>query len=121
MLQKAPLSTNDDVALMPPGRHRAENETGLYLYVSPDGQTRRWIFRFTSPATKRVTETGLGLWPAVELTDVKSKADDLRKQVAQGICPINARRAQKVSAVTFKEACDGWIETHKPSWRGQSQ
>jgi hypothetical protein len=46
---------------MSPGGHRVDGETGLYLYVSPDGQIRRWIFRFTSPVTKRVTETGLDM------------------------------------------------------------
>ena len=47
-----------DIALLGPGRWRVAGETGLYLYVSRfDDSVRRWIFRFTSPATKRVTVT----------------------------------------------------------------
>jgi integrase len=117
MLQKMTLSSNLHVALMPPGRHRVEGETGLYLYVSPDEQVRRWLFRFTSPATKRVTETGLDMAAAVSLSQAKAKAGDLRKQIAQGVCPIAAKRNAKAEQTTFGEAADQWIETNKPSWK----
>jgi hypothetical protein len=32
-----------------PGRHRVS--PSLYLYVAPNGQTARWLFRFTKPPT----------------------------------------------------------------------
>jgi integrase len=44
----------------------------------------------------------------------------LRKKIASGVCPIHAKRTEQASQVTFKEACDLWIEIHKPSWRGKS-
>jgi hypothetical protein len=40
--------TNRNVVFAPPGRHHAGVQ-GLYLYVSPDAQVRRWIYRYTSP------------------------------------------------------------------------
>jgi integrase len=123
MLEKTPkpqVSNNKDVALKEPGRHRVGGEQGLYLFVSPDEQVRRWIFRFTSPVTKRVTETGLGMASAVSLAQAKAKAGDLRKLIANGVCPIHARRAEQASRVTFKEAADGWIATHQPAWKGGS-
>jgi integrase len=58
------------------------------------------------------------MWPAIALTDAKAKADGLRKQIANGVCPIATRRAERANAVTFREAADAWIETHKPSWKG---
>ena len=107
-----------DIALLGPGRHRVAGETGLYLYVSKyDDSVRRWIFRFTSPATKRVTETGLDMASAVSLTQARAKAHELRKQIANGECPIRSKRAQKVSAVTFKQACDAWISTNHSAWK----
>jgi integrase len=118
MEQKAKIASNKDVALMAPGRWSVEGETGLYLYVSPDGQVRRWIFRYTSPATKRVTEAGLDLASAVSLAQAKTKAHDMRKQIAANICPINARRQERQASITFKEVCDSWIETHRTAWRG---
>jgi integrase len=57
----------------------------------------------------------------VSLAQAKSKAGGLRKQIANGICPIHAKRAERGSHVTFKEVADGWIETHKVSWKGGSE
>jgi integrase len=118
MLQKLETLTNKTVVFAAPGRHQINGTKGLYLYVSPGGDTRRWILRYTSPATKRPTETGLGLWPDVALGDAKAKAGGLRRQIANGVCPIHAKRAEQASRVTFKEAAEGWIETHKVSWKG---
>jgi integrase len=114
---KPKITSNKDIALAAPGRWLVEGETGLYLYVSPDGQVRRWIFRYTSPVTHKPTETGLDMASAVSLSQAKSKAQGMRTQIANGICPIHAKRAKRASQVTFKEAADGWIETHRPSWK----
>jgi integrase len=65
-----------------------------------------------------VTETGLGPFPAVALSDAKAKVDGLRKQIANGICPITAKKAARLEQTTFKEAAEGWIATHKSSWKG---
>jgi len=55
---------------------------------------------------------------AVSLSQAKTKAAELRKQIAAGICPIQAKRAARRSQVTFREAADEWIETHRSSWKG---
>jgi hypothetical protein len=114
--------TNRNIVFAKPGRHHAGIQ-GLYLYVSPDAQVRRWIYRYTSPVTRKVTETGLGLFPAVAPNDARSKALDLQKQITQGICPITAKRAARVYPVvqTFGECCEAWIKTHEPGWRSTSQ
>jgi integrase len=115
---KPKVSSNKDIALMSPGRWRVEGEPGLYLYVSQDRQVRRWIFRYTSPSTRKVTEAGLDMASAVSLSQAKTKAQGMRKQIANGICPIHAKRAERASKVTFKEAADGWIAVHQSSWKG---
>jgi integrase len=90
----------------------------LYLWVSPDEQVRRWLFRLTSPVTHQVTEAGLDMVAHVSLAQAKAKAQAMRQQIAAGICPIHVKRAERASAVTFKEACDGWIDTHRTAWKG---
>ena len=115
---KPQVASNKDIALMLPGRHRVAGEPGLYLYVSQDRQVRRWIFRYTSPSTHKVTETGLDMASAVSLSQAKAKAQGMRKQIAAGICPIRAKRQDRSSQVTFKEAADGWIAVHQSSWKG---
>jgi integrase len=54
----------------------------------------------------------------VSLADAKGKAQAMRKQIANGICPIAAKRAERASRVTFKEAAEGWIATHQSAWKG---
>jgi hypothetical protein len=90
---KSKITSNKDIALAAPGRWSVPGEPGLYLHVSSDGQVRRWLFRFTSPVSRRVTETGLDMAALVSLSQAKNKANDLRKQISAGICPIHAKRA----------------------------
>src|SRR6516162_7369112 len=113
--------TNRNIVFAKPGRHHAGVQ-GLYLYVTPDEQVRRWIYRYTSPVTRRVTETGLGLIQVLTLAEAKSKALDLQKQIAQGICPITAKRANlhRAANLTFGQCCEAWIKTHEPEWRSAS-
>ena len=37
--------------------------------------------------------------------------------MANGICPITAKRAERASTTTFAECAENWIATHKPGWR----
>ena len=97
MLQKFEI-TNKSIALAPAGRHHAGTK-GLYLWVSPDGQVRRWLYRYTSPVTHRVTETGFGPVTVLTLAQTKKKANDYERIVAQGICPINAKRTERNAAI----------------------
>jgi hypothetical protein len=94
--------TNKNIALADPGRHHAGTK-GLYLYVSPGRDIRRWIYRYTSPVTRRVTETGFGPVAVLTLAQAQSKAHQHARQVAQGICPIVAGRAARASSTTFTE------------------
>ena len=112
--------TARNVIFAPPGRHHA-GTPGLFLYVSPDGQVRRWIFRYTSPATHRVTETGLGPVSVISLSDAREKTLSIRRMIANGIDPVGAKRSERASQTTFAQACESWIATHKPRWRSKSQ
>jgi integrase len=120
MPQQPRQFTTKSVSHAAPGRHHTGLK-GLYLYVSPDEQVRRWVYRFTSPASGKVTETGLGMVVDVSLADARDRADALRKQIVAGTCPIQVKRqvrAEKAAQVTFKEAAERWIATHKRAWKG---
>jgi hypothetical protein len=79
--------TNKNIVFATPGRHQITGTKGLYLLVSPGGDVRRWLFRFTSPVSKKPTEAGLGMWPDVTLANAQTKAGDMRKQVAGASAP----------------------------------
>jgi hypothetical protein len=85
-----------------PGRHL--DEKGLYLEVGKDGATKRWLYRFTSPVTFKVTEAGLGVFPVVGLADARAKAADMRAAIAKGVDPIIAKRETRAADIAKREA-----------------
>jgi Arm DNA-binding domain len=106
--------TEKNVVFASPGRHYLGD--GLCLIVAQDKQTRRWIFRYTNPATKRVTETGLGPHPVVTLEDAKAKTLELRRLIRSGIDPVTHKKAERQAATTLREASDAFIEQHRRHW-----
>jgi Arm DNA-binding domain len=79
---------------------------GLYLQVSPTG-AKTWIFRFQLAGRRR--DMGLGSATLFTLAEARQKAFEARRKVADGIDPIEARRAERLStaldaakAMTFR-------------------
>ena len=67
---------------------------GLYLQVTGDGAPflgKSWIFRFKLSGKAR--EMGLGSLSLVGLAEARMKAVECRRQVHEGIDPIEARRS----------------------------
>ena len=62
---------------------------GLYLQVS-QFNTKSWVFRFTRNKIKR--EMGLGSLNTISLSKARIKAEKCRKQLCEGIDPIESRR-----------------------------
>jgi len=66
---------------------------GLYLQVSGDGENtpaKSWIYRFTLRGRSR--EMGLGSFSIFGLAEARAKAAECRRQVYEGVDPIEARR-----------------------------
>jgi integrase len=76
-----------------PGRYG--DGGGLYLCVG-DGR-RSWVFRYTSPTTGKVRETGLGAAGAgaVALKQAREERDRLLKLLRDGLDPLEQRRIAK--------------------------
>ena len=96
---------------------------GLWLNVRPSG-TRTWVFRFMRQGKAR--EMGLGPLHTISLAEARERALLARKQLIDGIDPIEARKEKtkaiqlaKASALTFKESSKRCIETHKITWKNQ--
>jgi hypothetical protein len=98
---------------------------GLYLQVTGDGESapaKSWIFRFTLRGRSR--EMGLGSFSIFGLGEARAKAAEYRRQMYEGIDPIEARRAQRaqaaleaVAALTFKECTQQYLAAHSAGWR----
>jgi integrase len=97
-----------------PGRYHLGD--GLSLYVSGDGQVRRWIHRYSRPNGLGVTEAGLGPWPVVTLEEAKAKVLEHRRLLRAGIDPIQARNAERKAGTTFKELADKFVSDNRAHW-----
>ncbi|MGJ4973181.1 tyrosine-type recombinase/integrase [Bradyrhizobium sp. HKCCYLRH1073] len=98
---------------------------GLYLQVTGDGENtpaKSWIFRFTLRGRSR--EMGLGSFSIFGLAEARTKAAEYRRQVYEGVDPIEARRAQRAQAAleaaaapTFEECTKQYLAAHSAGWR----
>jgi integrase len=102
----------------PVGRTRIA--PNLYLEVTKDGRTRRFLYRFVSPVTGRATEAGLGVWPATSLADAGAKAAEYRSLIAKKQDPIilnrearAARKAKKEPAATLGHALKAYVDAFR--------
>jgi integrase len=93
----------------------------LYLQVSGAG-AKSWIFTFT--LRRRAREMGPGSFQTVKLADARLAAVECRRLLREGVDPIEARKADRAAAalkeakaVTFKQAAEAYIESHRPGWR----
>ncbi len=96
---------------------------GLYLRTAPagDGVSRSWVFKFKLAGKMR--EMGIGAYPVVTLAEARERAVALRKQVEQGIDPIEQRKASQAAAqqpekrvVTFGDAAKAFIDGKAAGW-----
>lgn len=107
--------------LVRPGRHAVGGIEGLVLDVSASG-ARSWVLRYRAGGRRR--ELGLGAYPAVTLAAAREKARQARADIAQGVDPIEARKAARsalqaaqASALTFDECARQYIAAHEVGWR----
>jgi integrase len=98
---------------------------GLYLQITKaakGGETRAWLFRFTSPVTARKRDMGLGELATVDLDKAREDARQARLLIRDGIDPIEARRTKKAEAravtekISFEEAAERFLKSHTLTW-----
>jgi integrase len=96
---------------------------GLYLQVSgAEANARSWLYRYRHAGRERWM--GLGSTSAVSLSEARQKASEARRLKAEGIDPIEARRAAAervrlaaAKTITFTECASGFLAAHRPAWR----
>lgn len=107
------------------GYHADASSTGLYLQVAmgKGRLTRSWVFRYTSPTTRKRREVGLGSTRVRSLAEARRVAAEFRLQVLDGDDPKDARDRQRAAAVadrahriTFDEAVSKCLEARAPEW-----
>ena len=89
---------------------------GLYLEVSPRGG-RWWRLKFRFEGREK--RLSLGVYPQVSLKEARRRRDEARAQLAQGIDPGAARKAQKAAQGgegTLEAVAREWFAQRSPTW-----
>lgn len=101
-------------------------QPGLNLQVTPGstGISRSWVFRYTSPTTRKRREMGLGSVNVRSLAEARELVSKLRLIVLNGNDPKDfrdsERREQQLARskqLTFKEAAGQCISTKEHEWK----
>ncbi len=99
---------------LPPGRHGF----GGNLWLSVEGNSRSWSFRYKLPGQKPRT-MGLGGWPCVNLASARQAALDAKRLTRAGIDPIEHRKAAKARQslkTDFQSVAEALIAERRAAW-----
>jgi len=97
---------------------RFADSGGLYLQISPAG-SKRWFLKYRVGGKEK--QLALGSYPAVTLTAARKARDAAKAQKSEGIDPVQARKVEKLKALTpagdtFKATALEWYEMKLSSW-----
>ena len=87
--------------------------TGLEFRVTAGG-VRSWTFRFRDPVSRRTLRSSIGAYPDIGLSDARLKADEFRRQVANGVNPIEQKKQERreASGRDFQSLADRYMAEH---------
>jgi integrase len=112
------ITTNAQALAASAGRHRLDR--CLFLHVSDDQRSRRYVFRFTSPTTGRPNEKSLGSALDVTPTQARSEATKLRALIAQKIDPVLVDKQQRVKERAESVTFGGVVEQYGKAFASKS-
>ena len=67
---------------------------GLTIRVTPNG-AKSWSLRFRDPRSGKVTRATIGNYPEITLEKAREKGFDLRREIAEGINPVQRKRKDR--------------------------
>ena len=85
---------------------------GLWLCKSRK-DSGKWTLRITIHGRRR--EMGLGRWPDVSILEARTRGEDARRLLRDGVDPIEQRKSErrKLDRLTLAEAIEGCFEARK--------
>lgn len=95
------------------------------LYLSIDGDRKRWVFMYALRGRQREMGLGAAGKEGVSLAKARELASAARKQLAEGIDPLDTRHAEQRArelaskASTFGDFADRYVESKRPEWKSE--
>jgi len=99
-------------------RARLADSGGLYLEISPAG-SKRWFYKFRLDTKEK--RLALGSYPEVGLTAARRGRDEAKRQLGEGLDPVQQRqqtklKARSIDGDTFELVALEWYEKQEPQW-----
>jgi integrase len=134
------LTPKGVLALKKEGYHADSDAVGLYVQVAhrqrggkldkKNGISKSWVYRFTSPVTKKVRMMGLGPCDVIPLAEARDLAKAARRLVTLGADPIDHRKATEEAKreaalkdaarrMTFKDCSSAYLAEHLAIYRNE--
>ncbi|KHT31881.1 tyrosine-type recombinase/integrase [Pectobacterium carotovorum] len=88
---------------------------GLYLEITTRG-SKYWRMKYRRPIDKKEDRLAFGVWPTVTLADARTKRDEAKKLLVQGIDPKAEQKevqAESAGAYTFETVARQWHASNK--------
>jgi integrase len=106
------------------GRFRVSRH--LYLQCKESG-AGSWLFRYADRQTGRNRWVGLGRAKLFTLSEARLRAAKLERQIADGVDPLEAKRAgkrqevegkreQELAAISFRKVATQFMQQHRAGW-----
>ena len=95
--------------------YKLADEKGLFILVNPNG-SKWWRLKFRIAGKEKLLS--FGTYPETGLKEARSKRDDARRMIAEGIDPSEQRKAAKAArseldANSFEVICREWLESKR--------
>ena len=109
------ILTAAEVRAASPGEkmYRLRDGGNLFLQVETTGR-KWWAFRYT--VAGRQKSLSCGVYPDVTLRKARDDAKTMRKQLAEGLDPAEARKAKIEKVETLADVAQEWLEKFSPGW-----
>jgi hypothetical protein len=87
--------------------------SGLSFRVTAAG-AKSWNFRFRDPRSAKTTRATIGTYPDLSLAAARQRAEEMRRTVAAGTNPIEAKRRERQQAdtKTFGALAERYLNEH---------
>ena len=93
--------------------YKLTDGAGMFLLVHPNG-SRYWRLRYRILGKEKTL--ALGVYPEVSLSEARTKRDEARKLISEGIDPCEQKRAKKVVPdlqLSFEHIARRWHASNK--------
>ena len=90
---------------------------GLFLLITPSGG-KLWRFKYRYEGKEKVI--AFGSYPDISLAEARTRRQDARNKVANGVDPAEVRKAIKeeetLACLTFEKVAREWFGKNEPIW-----